>query len=197
MEKHSKSLLLGQRKGLPDDLKYLLKKYPRGDWRAHDNLGSMAKFWLKRHNMFRELGGTLNKSIGDYRENKVQAPQFASFFVPRLQFFLQNLHGHHQIEDEHYFPVFVKAERGLKRGFELLDNDHHIIHDTLDANAKSANSMLKKLSKGRDASRYAADAYADHTSKMIKLLLRHLEDEEDLIIPVILDRGEDKLGVSI
>ena len=31
---------------------------------------------------------------------------------------------------------------------------------------------------------------------LIKGLIRHLDDEEDLIVPLILDRGEDALGVA-
>jgi hypothetical protein len=30
----------------------------------------------------------------------------------------------------------------------------------------------------------------------VKGLMRHLDDEEDLIVPLILDRGEDALGVA-
>ena len=43
---------------------------------------------------------------------------------PRLQTLLGNLHGHHQIEDHHYFPVFRQAEPRLAAGFGLLANDH-------------------------------------------------------------------------
>jgi len=188
-------LLLGHRSGLPEDLRYLLERYPRDQWQAHENLGGMAQFWLQRHDMFRELGGMLTQSVSDYREGQLEAQPFASFFVPRLQFFLQQLHGHHQIEDMHYFPVFTRAESGLKRGFDLLDNDHHVIHDALERNAHGANGFLGKLGEGRDAARYAADSYAKDTEDLVAMLLRHLEDEEDLIVPVILDRGEAKLGL--
>lgn len=188
-------LALGTRRELPADLRYLLERYPRTQWQAHANLGDMAQFWLQRHDMFRELGGMLGSSVSDYREGRLEAQPFASFFVPRLQFFLQQLHGHHQIEDLHYFPVFTRAETGLKRGFDLLDSDHHVIHDALDRNAHGANAFLGKLGEGRDAARFAADSYAKDTEDLVAMLLRHLEDEEDLIIPVILDRGEDQLGL--
>jgi len=188
-------LILGRRGGLPDDLRYLFEKYPRGDWPGHANLGGMAEFWLQRHDMFRDLGGMLTQSVAEYREGRLEAQPFASFFVPRLQFFLQQLNGHHQIEDLHYFPVFVRAEAGLRRGFDLLDNDHHLIHDALERNAEGANAFLGKLREGRDAARFAADSYAADTEDLLAMLLRHLEDEEDLIVPVILDRGEASLGL--
>lgn len=190
-----KTLHPGSRTGLPDDLTYLIERYPRDQWADHQNLGEMAQFWLQRHDMFRELGGMLRTSVSDYREGRLEAQPFAAFFVRRLQFFLQQLNGHHQIEDLHYFPVFTKAETGLKRGFELLDSDHHVIHEALERNAHRANEFLGKLQEGRDAARHAADSYANDTDDLIVMLTRHLEDEEDLIIPVILDRGEQSLGV--
>ncbi|SFQ16903.1 hemerythrin domain-containing protein [Nitratireductor indicus] len=189
-------LKLEIRKGLPPDLLYLLRKYPRESWTAHPNLGGMAQFWLQRHDMFRELGGMLKTSIADYREGKLAPHDFAAWFAPRLRFFLQQLHGHHQIEDMHYFPVFSAAETRLSRGFDLLDADHHVIHGALERNAETGSAFLQSLGAGRDRQLFAADQYGQENAALLAMLLRHLEDEEDLIIPLILDRGEDKLGVG-
>lgn len=186
---------LGKRNALPDDLTFLLSRYPRSDWKAHKNLGDMAQFWLQRHDMFRDLGGQLINAVSDYREERANAQAFASFFVPRLRFFLQQLNGHHHIEDTHYFPVFAAAENRLSRGFDLLDADHHVIHDALEANAAAANRMLETLSKRSIDPRSATDEYADNADTLIALLTRHLHDEEDLIIPLILDRTEAALGI--
>ena len=106
---------LETRAGLPPDLRYLVEKYPREEWQAHANIHGMASMWLQRHDMFRELGGVLTAAIGDYREGRTTAPEFARFFAPRLNFFLGNLDGHHNVEDQHYFPVFAAAETRLKR----------------------------------------------------------------------------------
>jgi hypothetical protein len=38
--------------------------------------------------------------------------------------------------------------------------------------------------------------YAGASGLLLKGLMRHLDDEEDLIVPFILDRGEDALGVA-
>lgn len=185
------------RHGLPEDLRFLLEKYPREQWKTHKNLGDMAQFWLQRHDMFRELSGMLQNSVLDYREGRLAPDAFQVWFAPRLRFFLQQLHGHHQIEDMHYFPVFAAAEARLARGFELLDSDHHVIHDALERNAEAAREFLTVLQKAdSDAKRFAGDAYADENARLIAMLGRHLHDEEDLIIPLILDRGEGGLGVS-
>lgn len=189
-------LLVENRKGLPADLRFLVEKYPREIWQGHANLGDMAHFWLQRHDMFRELGGMLQASVGDYREGRLSPIDFSRWFAPRLRFFLHQLHGHHQIEDLHYFPIFAEAERRLKRGFDILDSDHHVIHEALERNAEKGREFLIALQQNPDKQRFAADAYADENERLIHMLTRHLYDEEDLIIPVILDRGEGSLGLS-
>lgn len=187
---------LERRGGLPEDLRWLVKKYPREDWQGHDNIHGMASMWLQRHDMFRELGGKLTAGIGDYHEGKLDTQGFARWFAPRLNFFLGNLDGHHNVEDHHYFPVFAEAEKRLKRGFEILDADHHLIHEALELNAEAANAFLRTLSEDADKQRFAADAYADENTRLIAMLTRHLDDEEDLIIPLILDRGDRALGID-
>lgn len=185
---------LESRTGLPEDLRFLVEKYPRDSWTGHRNVHGMASMWLQRHDMFRELGGTLTGSIADYREGRTDAPGFARFFAPRLNFFLGQLDGHHNIEDQHYFPIFARVETRLKRGFDILDADHHLIHDALEMNAQTANAFLQALTGDADAQRYAADDYADQNARLVAMLARHLDDEEDLIIPLILEKGDRELG---
>ena len=179
---------LEKRLGLPDDLRFLLAKYPREDWTAHDNIQGLASAWLQRHDMFREFGRILEGAIGDHREDRTTPEEFARFFAPRLRFFLGQLNGHHSIEDEHYFPLFAKAEKRLKSGFDILDSDHHVIHESLERNAEAANGFLRALHEDAGRQRLAAEAYANENARLIAMLTRHLADEEDLIIPLILDR---------
>ena len=103
-------LNLDERTGWPEDLRVLLERYPREVWPGHPNLGERVRFWLGRHGMFRELGGALQTATGQFRDGRVNAPEFQSWFVPRLRFFLSELHKHHQIEDLGYFPLFRQAE---------------------------------------------------------------------------------------
>ena len=191
---------LDTRDGLPADLSALLKRYPREDWQDHANLGATATFWLSRHDMFRELGGQLAGALSQYREGTVDLDGFRHWFAPRLQFFLQQLEHHHQIEDDHYFPVFQRAEPKLARGFDLLDGDHHLIHHDLVAVADGASGLLsvaRPVSQPipSDAELRAADVYGEASERLLKRLTRHLIDEEDLIIPLILDRGEASIGI--
>ncbi len=188
---------LDERQGLPPEWLYLLKDHPREGWPAHGNLGPLTQFWLERHNGFRQLGRALDDLLADFREDRVRAERFGGLFAPRLQQFLSELHHHHMIEDEHYFPVFMAAEKRLVAGFELLEGDHELIHHRIETVIGSANTFLGRLRQGgRDGLRRAADDYAAVSDTLLSGLMRHLDDEEDLIVPLILDRGEHDLGLS-
>jgi hypothetical protein len=190
------ALDLARRSGWPDDLRVLIARYPREQWDAHPNLGEMARFWLSRHVMFRELSAAIEQVTAQFRAQVLQPAEFAQAFVPRLQFMLDQLNVHHQIEDLHYFPIFRVADRRLVRGFDVLEGDHHHIHADMARTAENANALLQALRADVDTLRRCGDAYADSSGALIKGLIRHLDDEEDLIVPLILDRGEDALGVS-
>ncbi|WP_186386949.1 hemerythrin domain-containing protein [Stappia sp. TSB10P1A] len=188
---------LDRRQGLNEELLYLLRRHPREGWDDNAGLGDLARFWLSRHDAFRQLGGALSDALTRFREGEVEAMQFGGYFAPRLQHFLSELHHHHMIEDQHYFPVFAAAETRLKRGFDILENDHELIHERIGRVIASANGLLGLLEGGdSDRIRRAADTYAADSDLLVTGLLRHLDDEEDLIVPLMIERGEGPLGVS-
>jgi hypothetical protein len=187
------SLKLDVREAWPPELRPLLEKYPREVWPGYANLGETARFWLERHQGFRDLGASLRRATSDFREDKLAPDEFRRFFAPRLQFFLQSLEGHHQIEDLHYFPIFRAAESRLARGFDVLENDHEVIHADILRVVDAANGLLGKMASDGDARHAATELYASESERLLKGLARHLDDEEDLIVPVILDHGERKL----
>ena len=189
-------LALARRTGWPDDLRVLLARYPREQWDAHVNLGEMARFWLSRHAMFRELSIMIKDITARFRAGSLSPAEFARQFVSRLQFILDQLNVHHQIEDLHYFPIFRAADARLTRGFDVLEGDHHHIHADMARTAESANALLQALRSDKDKLHRCGDGYADASGTLITGLIRHLDDEEDLIVPLILDRGEEALGVA-
>ena len=192
----TEALALARRSGWPEDLRVLLARYPREQWQGHVNLGEMARFWLSRHDMFRELATMIRQIETEFRSGALSAAEFPRQFVPRLQFLLSQLGVHHQIEDLHYFPIFRAADKRLARGFDVLEGDHHAIHADMAATADTANALLRALQGNADALRRCGDAYAAASGALIKGLIRHLDDEEDLIVPLILERGEAALGVA-
>lgn len=191
----SETFDLAHRSGWPEDLRVLMARYPREQWAGHANLGEMARFWLSRHDMFRELAGMIRNIETQFRSGALSAVEFPRLFVPRLQFLLSQLEVHHQIEDLHHFPLLRAADEHLARGFDVLEADHHTIHADMDRTADTANALLRALSGDADRLRRCGDDYADASAALLKGLIRHLDDEEDLIVPLILDRGEAAIGV--
>jgi iron-sulfur cluster repair protein YtfE (RIC family) len=189
------NLDLASRSGWPEDLRVLMARFPREQWEGHANLGEMARFWLSRHAMFRELSGNIEEVTAAFLKGDLPAADFPRQLVPRLQFLLSQLNVHHQIEDQHYFPIFRAAEERLARGFDVLEGDHHAIHADMAATAETANALLRALADKSDALKQG-NAYARASGALLKGLVRHLDDEEDLIVPLILDRGEAALGVG-
>ena len=195
MDDATADLALDSRAGWPADLRHLIDRYPSEVWTGHANLGSMAQFWLQRHDMFREISHALEQATAAFRDGTATAQDFRAWFPPRLQFLLQQLHAHHQIEDVHYFPVFQAAEARLARGFTVLEADHRVIHEAIAGAVTTANAFLGG-SGDAGAQRRAGDRYACSSDALLSKLARHLRDEEDLIIPLILDRGEPALGIG-
>lgn len=190
-----KSLNLETRAGWPDELRFILERYPREAWADHVNLAGIARFWLDIHNGFRRAGEALRGSTNESREGLATPDRFRSWYAPRLQTFLGHLEGHHNIEDYQMFPIFNAAEPRLMKGFEILETDHGVIHAAMDRMAETANAFMQTPAGDNDKMRYAAEAYADTSDRLMKMLARHLGDEEDLVIPLILDRGEEALGL--
>ena len=169
--------------------------FPAPPGRRASEIGAVTKFWLDIHDGFRGFAGKLDAATADFRESRVTPDHFRAWFAPRIDMFLSHLEGHHQIEDYQYFPIFVAAEARLKRGFDILENDHAVIHAAMDGLVETANGFLGVAPGDGDALRFAGDAYAAASDRLLHLLGRHLDDEEDLIVPMILDRGEDGLGL--
>ncbi len=180
---HAVTLELEQRSGWPDELKGLLTQYPRNTWSSHPH-ASMAQFWLERHNMFRHHAAELVAATEDWLSGKRPVTDYRYWLAPRLQAFISHLHGHHQIEDHHYFPAFRAAESKLARGFDVLDRDHQTLHDSIVQLVETTNAFLTAVDD--EALKRSGEHCANAIITLNIRLCRHLEDEEDLIIPVML-----------
>jgi iron-sulfur cluster repair protein YtfE (RIC family) len=104
---------------------------------------------------------------------------------------VEHLHGHHHIKDDHYFPLLVAREKRLAQGFQILDADHQALDAHISAFVGEANGVLRAVAAG--AFRDEAGAFHAQLQRLSGFLERHLADEEDLIVPVILRYGERDL----
>jgi hypothetical protein len=188
-------LQLPTRRGLPDDIAYLRAAYPRAQWQGLANYGELAEFWLQIHDSLRTQGGQLKQVTDAFGQGTWPAgADFPSVFVPRFNQFLGHLSGHHQIEDSAYFPRFRALDPRMGVGLAILEADHSLIHEQIVASVDAARTLLQSLAQGGDAQRRAADAYSGATDQLLDLLGRHLADEEDLVIPGMLEHGGRSLA---
>ena len=177
-------LELETRTGLPEALRVLVREYPRDIWESHRNFDALTRFWLERHMMFRDLMGRIGEGVEGYLDGRSEPAAFARENARYTGFLLNQLHGHHQIEDIQYFPVLQGCDKRLERGFEILDRDHHSLDGHIHALAEATNAMLRAIEAGDG--RDAAGALHGRLAPFAGFLDRHLIDEEELVIPTIL-----------
>ena len=178
------NLDLSKRNFLPREFKAFLADYPRKDWVNHSKFPDFAEFWLQRHEMFRELSAhlillsklTLNKEIDEDEYHK-ETRRYSSFI-------LQQLHLHHKMEDNYFFPGIAKYNKKLNVAIELLETDH----TKISALVNSYMNILNRCVTPKETLIYA-DNILECQRKFNKGLKRHLEDEEDIIVPAALHYG--------
>lgn len=177
-------LPVASRTGLPAEWQIILADYPRATWENHPDFNGLAAFWLDRHLGFRQLCA----QIGTDTEAMIDARLAPDAYARRLSRLgsrlLGELIGHHQIEDEAYFPKLARLEPRIARGFAMLDRDHHDLHALIDRFADGANRVLGAQSDA--IRRNAAGGFRADLAAFETILIRHLTDEEDLVLPVVL-----------
>lgn len=174
-------LALAARPGLPSELLALLDEFPRQAWPAHPGFHGLVSFWLDRHMGFRALTARITAETEALIDGRIDPASFPQRLVPAGRRLVDELIGHHQIEDDAYFPELAALEPRLTRGFLILDADHHDLDRLLDGFVTGANAVLQSPAPRDAAGRFHSDLAA-----FTNLLDRHLTDEEDLILPVIL-----------
>ncbi|MEC7762269.1 MAG: hemerythrin domain-containing protein [Pseudomonadota bacterium] len=186
----SDDLKLDAREGLPADLRVLVEEFPREMWEGHANFQGLTAFWLQMHGKFRSVQTELLRLTQDYLDGKADPMKFGSATSRYTGFFLEGLHGHHGIEDHHYFPIMAQMDDRVARAFDLLDADHHVLTDHMNALADATNAVLRPLQDGKDI-RDPVGKLHGVQSGFQTFLDRHLTDEEDVVVPLILKYGDN------
>jgi hypothetical protein len=178
---------LSARQGLPPEMAALCQSLPRA--RATDTqLSDLARFWLQMHDGFRRETAMMTAGASDLRAGRADARGFHDRALPVLSGFLQHLDGHHRIETGHYFPQFRRLDTRLQPALDLLDRDHDAIHAHLEALAATGNALHQAVRSGSPAAD-AALRLADTLDAAQSPLNRHLDDEEDIVVPVLQRAG--------
>lgn len=183
---------LATRDGLPEALGVLLAAYPRDGWTQDPGFDGLIKFWLDRHVMFRRLLIALTQTTQTLLDGQSDPARFATELSRYGGMFVNGLHEHHTIEDSYYFPKLIGHDPRIARGFDILDADHHALDAQLGAFVETAQAALgphdDRAALQDDAGRVLAQL-----GGLERLINRHLLDEEDLIVPVLLRFGSPQM----
>ena len=171
---------------MPEDMRLLSRDYPRDGWQAHPGFRDKTRHWLGAHQMFRRLGNLVRSETERYLDRNRDPEVYAA----RLSYYgdalVRNLHGHHGWEDHSFFPELTAADPRFDAGLEILEQDHQALDIVLDRFTRVANRTIKLIQLDEVAARDEAGAVHAEAEVIEAFLARHLSDEEDLAVPIIL-----------
>jgi hypothetical protein len=181
-----------QRDCLSPVLRKSLFVLPRERWPQNPGFRGEAEFWTQIHEGLLSASATLAAWSQQALEERDMsrmgqiAPQIKSL-GRRL---VHHAHGHHHIEDDHFFPMFLRAFPQLQHPLELLDGDHKVLAEVLDSLEKAVDRFTVAPAGSdrqmRDQWLTGADELLLQARRLDTLFIRHIGDEEEICIPAML-----------
>jgi len=171
---------------MPSSMQILLADYPRDIWKAHPGFKDKTEQWLGAHQSFKRLIASLRKDTELFLDGSRDARDFGSRLAYRGSILVGNLHGHHSWEDHSYFPELSAADSRFDAGLAILEKDHAVLHQVLDRFTEHANHVLRLTQLDKAKARDDAGKLHSVSETIESLLHRHLGDEEELAVPIIL-----------
>lgn len=181
-----------QRSCIAAPLRENLFDIPRSLWPQYPAFRGEAEFWTQIHEGL--LGASAQLAAWSEQVLALDDLTLLAQAAPRLKRYGEQLvhhaHGHHHIEDHHFFPVFLKMFPQLEHPLEMLDGDHKvlgIVLDELEA-ALAAFPLKPEGTDGqkRDAWLKASERLLPAAKRLDALFIRHIGDEEEICIPTML-----------
>ncbi|MEP5089261.1 MAG: hemerythrin domain-containing protein, partial [Paracoccaceae bacterium] len=163
-----------------------LRDYPREAWPDHPNFARSIQNWMGAHQMFRKIGEICRSETELYLDHERDAADFAGRLGHYGNFLVANLHGHHSWEDQAFFPELQKADPRFESGLEALEADHVAMDELLERFTTGANRVIKLTQLDEKQAHTEASALQKTGSEIEQFLVRHLSDEEDLVVPILL-----------
>ena len=184
-----------RRDGLSARLRASMIELPRSQWSDDPRFRGEPAFWLEIHKGL--LGGSA--ALAQWSEqfcdevadgHRQELARQLSSLGRQL---VHHAHGHHHIEDHHFFPAFLKLFPQLEQPLELLDGDHKVLADVLH-DLEDALAGFPLRPEGTDKSmrdRWLAGGENLHRAakRLDDLFIRHIGDEEEICIPAMLKLG--------
>ena len=165
---------------LETDWLFLYNKLPPEQWFAAD-YAYKTSGWLKVHTNIRKRQRILTQISEAYIDGEFDWAEYRSQILKRINMHILKLHQHHGVEDDGFFPEFIRMYPQLAPAFEILGHDHEYLNALLDT-LQIQNDTLAR-SEGED--KLLAEQLHETLVKVTDLLQQHLTDEEDLVIPIL------------
>jgi hypothetical protein len=184
---HLKENHVSKRSGLPADIRQTLLESTRSEWQNHPRYGGKAGFFMMIHRDLIDGAAKLNNTLErllDIPKSDAGAAFNQMNVLPFSRRLIGFAHHHHEIEDHAYFPQFVHLHPEMNRGLALLDGDHKV----LDAALADTQKALDNLASSEITRDQLSALYAGAQS-LQAILERHIWDEEEIIIPILLRHG--------
>ncbi|MEC9342788.1 MAG: hemerythrin domain-containing protein [Pseudomonadota bacterium] len=165
---------------------------PREQWSAYPQFRGEAEFWTQIHEGLLNASATLPAWLkqfmeaGDEGQMRALAPRIAGLGGQLVH----HAHGHHHIEDHHFFPAFLRLFPQLEHPLEMLDGDHKVLTEVLD-DLEAAVKAFPVAPQGsdrqmREAWLKGASVLLPAAERLDALFIRHIGDEEEICIPAML-----------
>lgn len=171
---------------MPDAMRVLLHDYPRNAWEGNPHFKQATQNWLGAHQMFRRLADLVRSETERYLDRNRDADDFAARLSYYGDLLVRNLHGHHSWEDHSYFPELMAADPRFEVGLEILEKDHEALDVVLDRFTSVANRTIKLIQLDPKSAYDEAGKLHGEATTIEAFLARHLSDEEELAVPIIL-----------
>ncbi|MCJ8322866.1 MAG: hemerythrin domain-containing protein [Rhizobiales bacterium] len=187
MDYQNPTFHVAKRDGLPRAIRQTLLEEAQTEWQKHPRYAGKARFFMNIHRQLidgsLQLSSTLERVL-DMNLTDAKTLIQQSQLVNHGRHLIQFAHGHHEIEDHGYFPQFERLYPGMDRAFRLLDGDHKILDEALENTKKSLDALVQHgISTDSTAKLY------NHAHQLKKIMIRHIADEEEIIIPIFLRHG--------
>ncbi len=165
---------------LERDWLFLFNKLPPDQWFSAD-YAYKTSGWLKVHTNIRKRQRILTQISEGYQSGEYDWSEYRSQILKRINIHILKLHQHHGVEDEGFFPEFIRMYPQLQAGFEILGRDHVRLDPLLDKLQVQNDMLARSEVEDKALAAHLHQTLVDATD----LLSQHLTDEEDLVIPIL------------
>lgn len=165
-----------------------LAQWPPQRWAEHPGYVGLASHWQDIHRAMVHNLGIVERSLRTLAEDGLadaERLRLAGQIGSAARQSVDHLHGHHRLEDQTMFPQLMRASSSLARPLNLLEADHIVLNALL---GTFEHALARLPVAGAPAS--AWDDVAMAGERVARVARRHIEDEEEIVIPVVLGIGQ-------